>query len=227
VLLDEAARKSGEGCSPIPTLGSVGFRCPKVLSDAALTNAAARFFWPGLRKPGTFGSGGMRGCLVGRPLDWDLQREVALIKNEDWKKGPEHIARLIKDIEARFLATSSLWQKTSSSTRRPGCSGPSHAHRRSLNLLAATLEQVGDALDDALANPSNGLTERSRETRVIRRALTRYGNDPQQIEMSMVSVHRSITRQIVEHELPPSEENIALQEAVAAARRPGWTRAGP
>jgi hypothetical protein len=29
--------------------------------------------------------------LEGRPLDWDLQREVALIPDEDWEKGPEHI----------------------------------------------------------------------------------------------------------------------------------------
>jgi hypothetical protein len=40
--------------------------------------------------------------LEGHPLDWDLQREVALIPDEDWKKGPKHIARLIEEIEARF-----------------------------------------------------------------------------------------------------------------------------
>ena len=42
------------------------------------------------------------GMTAGRPLDWDLQREVALIPDDDWKKGPEHIARLIEEIEARF-----------------------------------------------------------------------------------------------------------------------------
>lgn len=43
-----------------------------------------------------------RGFVKGEPLDWALQREVALIPDEDWKKGPEHIARLIEEIEARF-----------------------------------------------------------------------------------------------------------------------------
>lgn len=43
-----------------------------------------------------------QGFLDGKPLDWELQRRVALIPDEDWEKGPEHIARLIEDIRARF-----------------------------------------------------------------------------------------------------------------------------
>ncbi len=43
-----------------------------------------------------------QGFLEGKPLDWDLQREVALIPNEDWEKGPEHIAGIIAEIRARF-----------------------------------------------------------------------------------------------------------------------------
>lgn len=39
-----------------------------------------------------------QGFLDGKPLDWDLQREVALIPDEDWDKGPAHIASLIDQI---------------------------------------------------------------------------------------------------------------------------------
>jgi hypothetical protein len=42
------------------------------------------------------------GMNKGTPLEWDLQREVALIPGGDWQKGPEHIARLVEEIEARF-----------------------------------------------------------------------------------------------------------------------------
>jgi hypothetical protein len=45
------------------------------------------------------------GFAVGRPLSWELQRAVALIPYEDWEKGPEHIARLIEEIEARLALT--------------------------------------------------------------------------------------------------------------------------
>jgi hypothetical protein len=86
-------------------------------------------------------------------------------------------------------------------------------------LLGATLAQVADALDDALANPSNGLTERSREARVLRRMLERYGNDPQRIEMDLVSVVGSITRQITTDDLPASAEILALSDACDQAAR--------
>ena len=43
-----------------------------------------------------------QGFLDGKPLDWDLQRRVALIPDDDWEKGPEHIAELIEEIRERF-----------------------------------------------------------------------------------------------------------------------------
>ncbi len=42
--------------------------------------------------------------LSGHPIDYELQREVSLIAEGDWEKGPEHIALMIAEIEARFWA---------------------------------------------------------------------------------------------------------------------------
>ncbi len=41
------------------------------------------------------------GVLSGNHLDWELQREVALIPDAIWQQGPEAVARAISDIEAR------------------------------------------------------------------------------------------------------------------------------
>ncbi len=41
--------------------------------------------------------------LDGRSHDWELYREVALIPNEDWDQGAQHVARIISQIEARRL----------------------------------------------------------------------------------------------------------------------------
>ena len=54
--------------------------------------------------------------------------------------------------------------------------------------------------------------------------LERYGNNPQRIEMDCTSVYQSLTRQMVESEagfqdLPASEDNLALREAVQNAAR--------
>ncbi|MDC0658281.1 hypothetical protein N6L27_09760 [Leisingera sp. SS27] len=45
-----------------------------------------------------------RGFLTGDPLDWNLQRQVALISVEKWESGPEAVAAEIERIRAEFNA---------------------------------------------------------------------------------------------------------------------------
>lgn len=42
------------------------------------------------------------GFLTGDPLDWNLQRQIALISVEKWKSGPEAVAAEIERIRAEF-----------------------------------------------------------------------------------------------------------------------------
>jgi hypothetical protein len=42
-----------------------------------------------------------QGFLDGKPLPWELQRDIALIPDDDWQKGAAHIAGLIEEIELR------------------------------------------------------------------------------------------------------------------------------
>ncbi len=42
------------------------------------------------------------GFLDGKPLDWELQKEIALIPDADWEKGPARIAELIEETKAKF-----------------------------------------------------------------------------------------------------------------------------
>ncbi|MCA8878530.1 MAG: hypothetical protein KDA73_00960 [Rhodobacteraceae bacterium] len=43
-----------------------------------------------------------QGMFDGRPMDWDLQRAVALIPDAIWQRGPEAVAAEIAQIEAEF-----------------------------------------------------------------------------------------------------------------------------
>lgn len=45
-----------------------------------------------------------QGFLDGKPLDWELQRRVALIPDADWEQGPQHIAAKIEEIRREFDA---------------------------------------------------------------------------------------------------------------------------
>ena len=49
-----------------------------------------------------FWLGWYQGFLVGEPLDWELQRRVALIENMIWESGPGAVAAEIAAIEAKF-----------------------------------------------------------------------------------------------------------------------------
>lgn len=83
-----------------------------------------------------------------------------------------------------------------------------------LNLLGATLGQLADAIEDVLANQSNGLNAASLDIRKLRRTIERYANDPQRVEMDLTTVHGSLSVQIATGELPPSNENAALISAL-------------
>lgn len=160
-----------------------------------------------------------QGFLDGKPLDWELQRRVALIPDEDWEQGPEHIARKIEEIQAEWLS-----EQAPSAEKIEFDEATQKFHVIPLeiakpDLLGATLSQIEDALDDVLACPSNGLHDGSKAVRVLRRTLTKYGNNPQQIEMGLVTAHTAITRQFLADEMPQSEENLALRDAIEDGAR--------
>ena len=154
------------------------------------------------------------GLLTGAPLDWDLQKRIALIPDEDWEAGAARIAKLIAVFKRDMLLYRAPLAEDivfNTDTNR------FRAIPRDIakpDLVAATLLQVEDALDDALADPSNGLNATSREVRVVRRMLERYAGDPQQIELNLVSVAVSLRHQMFTTEdLPQAEANTALLRA--------------
>ena len=161
-----------------------------------------------------FWSDWYQGFFDGKPLDWELQRRVALIPDGDWEKGPEHIAEKIEEIKAEYLSEKLPLAEDLIFDLDNGTFHTTPREMAKPGLLGATLSQVKDALEDAMADGSNGINENSTEFRKLSRTFRKYGNDPQRIEMDFTTVHAGLTRQIVSGELPPCEENLALQSAL-------------
>lgn len=157
-----------------------------------------------------------QGFLDGKPLDWELQRRVALIPDADWGKGPEHIARLIEEIKAKFLAEKAPLAETVEFDEDSSKFFTKPLGIENNMLLSTHLGKVEDALDDAL-NGRNGLMEDSHETRVLRRIFRKYSNDPERVEMDFVDVQNGLSRQMKSGELPESEENRALADTLVNA----------
>lgn len=79
--------------------------------------------------------------------------------------------------------------------------------------LARDVALIPDAIRD------QGPEAVAEEIRTLARTISRYGNNPQRIEMDFVQVHAGLPRQIATQDLPPSEENTALRDALEEGAR--------
>ncbi len=159
-------------------------------------------------------------ALEGREPDWDMLAEIALFPDEDWEKGPERVNFLIGEMQAKYLSARAPLAERVEFNLQSASFYTTPQQPKKPDLLAATLSQVADAIEDALADAGNGLRKESREVRVLNRTLQRYSNDPQRIEMDFTSVAIGLRRQIREtKELPESEGNLALLNAVEEGAR--------
>ena len=154
-----------------------------------------------------------KGFLDGKPLDWSLQREVALIPDADWDKGPAHIADKIEEIKARFLEDKTPLAEKLELNPETGKFFVTPVPARKPDLLSTTLEKTKDALDDAL-NGRNGLLADDRVARVLHRCFEKYTHNPERIEMDFVDARAGLTRQMANGELADSEEILSLAEVL-------------
>lgn len=114
-----------------------------------------------------------RGMLTGAPMDWDLQLQVARIKDEIWEAGPEDVAKEIERIQAKFVLEqevkrlkeelTALEQATSSpligdNGGPPMDALPAKAFKKDLVLIWSDIEELETEL--AKPEPSASVLER-------------------------------------------------------------------
>ena len=147
-------------------------------------------------------------------MDWALQSQIAFIPDEIWESGVDKISQEIERIKAKLLSEKLPQAETIDLDPETERFFVLPIPVKNTPLLSALLTNISDAMEDALRG-NNGLSERSSEYRKINRAVTRYGNNPQQAELTLTTVARGLRRQIHEtNDLPYSEDNLALLEAV-------------
>ncbi|MBO6789678.1 MAG: hypothetical protein JJ894_03990 [Dinoroseobacter sp.] len=147
----------------------------------------------------------------GTPLDWALQTQIALIDNAIWEQGPEAVADKIREIEARSVANMLAERIDVTPAGRLTLVPQPFSSSPTVGLLLQTLE---DALDDGTREGQNYLTEQSYQVVLLRRTLTRYGNDPQRIEMDVERARTSLLKDIAEDILPATTGNQDLVQVL-------------
>lgn len=150
----------------------------------------------------------------GKPLDWELQRRISLIDEAIWDQGPAAVSEEIELIKTAYLAERLPQAETIEVNPDTSKLRAVPIPVENAPLMSALITQIADATEDALQG-HNGLTDRSGDIRRLNRVITRYGNDPQQAELTLTTVAKSLRRQIHDSgELPDNEDNLALLDAV-------------
>ncbi|WP_247676961.1 hypothetical protein [Leisingera sp. HS039] len=155
-----------------------------------------------------------QGILDGKPLDWELQRRVALIDDAIWDAGPEAVAAEIERIKAGMLSEHLPMAETIELNPETGKFRAVPIPVENAPYMFALLSQIEDALEDCLGG-HNGLSERAGDVRKLNRVLTKYRDDPQNAELTLTRVAGSLRAQLHNsRELPDNEDNLALLNAV-------------
>ncbi|MEM9124435.1 MAG: hypothetical protein AAGB28_01585 [Pseudomonadota bacterium] len=109
-----------------------------------------------------------QGFIVGQPVDWGLQRRIALIDDSIWNAGPDTVANEIERIQARWKVEKALSDLNDSlsiqATARHGIGGnnpPESIHDERLSgpitLIWEATEELSTALEEE--NPARELIE--------------------------------------------------------------------
>jgi len=166
------------------------------------------------QEPWLFWRDWYQGFLDGKPLDWELQRRVALIDDPIWEAGPEAVAKQIEHIQAQMLAENLPMAERIEVNPDTGKFRAIPIPVENPTTLSALLSQIEDALEDCLGG-HNGLAERSGTVKKLNRVLTKYKDDPQNAELTLTRVAGSLRSQLHEtKELADNEDNLALLDTV-------------
>ncbi len=152
-----------------------------------------------------------QGFLNGKPLDWELQRRVALIPDEDWEKGPEHIAEIIEKIRLQFKTQTTPPLVRDEKREVFTVESDDTLPRDVLEFACTRITIAYDAAIDA--SSENGFREDSYEASLIQRALAEFATHPSLLATSFFDACLSFQRTIGER-YPEDTSLINLQNAL-------------
>ncbi len=159
-------------------------------------------------------------ALEGRPItgDWDshwqfLHDILTGIRSFEWSKRAEHVAGLISEIEVKYFQK--RLPLAEELTQNPE-TGKYRVHSipvADIPLLDTLLARLEDLLEDCHLS-HNGIGDSDRETRVIRRVLEKYRDNPQRIEMDFTDLASRLRMKLRLGEYAESDENSGLLSGV-------------
>lgn len=149
---------------------------------------------------------------AGDPPDWEMQKEIALIDDVDWKKGAVHVSGLISEIEAEYLVHATPYSEQIELNPDTGRLHSIPVVPENANLYQTALDKVRDALDDL--RPDGVLPQHCAAleaiTKRLDRTLGRYSDNPQRVHDDFLLSAKQVQGLLDTKEIADGEEVDAL-----------------
>lgn len=156
------------------------------------------------------------GLLNGQPLDWVLQRSIALISDSVWQSGPEAVAQEIARIEAEWLAEQLPQADVLSFDKDAGRFRSDPIPLQAEKLVESVLKQVEFALE--VASSSNcGINASSTACLYIDQTLEHCRDDPNAIEQNFEIARQDIVDGVKNGTYFEDSKLVALERALERA----------
>lgn len=157
-----------------------------------------------------------QGILDGRPQNWEMLEEIALIDPEDWDKGAEHVNGLISGIQAQYLRKATPYSEKIEINPDTGKLRSVPKPMDNERLYRTALERVRDALDDLrpngiLAQHHGGLEKIAKR---LDRTLDRYDDNPQRVHDDFLLSAKQIATLVESTEVAKDEDVDTLQSSL-------------
>ncbi|WP_282076612.1 hypothetical protein [Epibacterium ulvae] len=157
-----------------------------------------------------------RGFLDGKPLDWELQRRVALIPDPIWDEGSEAVAREIERIKAEWLAEQLPQADKVSFDHETGLFEVTPIAIKAEELVETTLKQAAFARSVA-ANSNCGFNSSSTAWLYIDHTLENCRNDPNAIEQNFEIARNDILDGLANQTYSEDAKLTALEQVLDRA----------
>ena len=156
--------------------------------------------------------------LHGRPLNWDMQRDIARLPPEDWDQGPVHIAALIARIEADYLRDATPFANHVAIDTTTGLWVPVVKRMDNVALFETAKDKIWDAVDDLRPDEqlSNKYTGLAHVIRRLDRCQDRYQSNPQRLHDDFILSVKQLKSLAENNEYQQDENTEALEDALIA-----------
>ena len=151
-------------------------------------------------------------ALAGRPPDWAMLEEIALLPDEDWQKGAAHVNARIADIRTKYAIKNTPNAEVMSVNPETGRLRVDPISEMPPDHLADAVDKLRDAvaLFDFDTDTGNQFRAIKSEWGIVKKAVDQYAARPRMLYSACQRVIKRLTTKVENGECPAPEKDADI-----------------